>query len=157
MGRPFVAPPGVPAPRVAALRIAFNKMVADPAFAASIKRLGRELNPVTGEDVQKLIARVTKADKTVIASLKEALVYKGKKGMVVFKMVTHTGKVTKTKKGNRRVWISYKGKDVRAKVSGSRTKITVNGKKVKRKAIKLGMTCTFIYPSPGSEAKNIRL
>ena len=24
-----------------------------------------------------------------------------------------------------------------------------------RKAIKVGMTCTFIYPSAGSEAKNI--
>jgi tripartite-type tricarboxylate transporter receptor subunit TctC len=155
MGRPFVTPPGVPAERVAALRVAFNKMVADPAFAAAIKRLGRELNPVTGEDVQKLIARVTKADKTVIASLKEALIYKGKKGKVVFKMVSHTGKVTKTKNGNRRVWISYKGKEVRAKVSGSRTKVTVNGKKVKRKAIKMGMTCTFIYPSAGSEAKKI--
>ena len=49
----------------------------------------------------------------------------------------------------------YKGKEVRAKVSGSRTKITVNGKKAKRKAIKKGMTCTFNYPGPGEEAKNI--
>ncbi len=39
-----------------------------------------------------------------------------------------------------------------AKVSGSRTKITLNGKKVKRKAIKLGMTCQFTYPKPGEEA-----
>jgi tripartite-type tricarboxylate transporter receptor subunit TctC len=155
MGRPFVAPPGVPVERVQALRAAFNKMVADPAFATAIKRLGRELNPVTGEDVQSLVARVTKADKTIIASLKEALIYKGKKGMVVFKMVSHTGKITKTKKGNRQLWISYKGKDVKAKVSGSRTKVTVDGKKVKRKAVKIGMTCTFIYPGPGKEAKKI--
>lgn len=155
MGRPFVAPPGVPAERVKALRVAFNKMVADPAFAGAIQKLGRELNPVTGEDVQALIARVTKADKTVIANLKEALIYKGEKGKVVFKMVSHTGKVTKTKRGNRQIWINYQGKDVKAKVSGSRTKVTVDGKAVKRKAVKLGMTCTFIYPSAGSEAKKI--
>jgi tripartite-type tricarboxylate transporter receptor subunit TctC len=155
MGRPFVAPPGVPKARVKALRVAFNKMAGDPKFSKSILKLGRELNPVTGKDVQALIGRVTKADQSIIAGLKEALVYKGKKGKVVFKMISHTGKVTKTKKKNRRVWISYKGKEVKAKVSGSRTKVTVNGKKVKRKAIKIGMTCTFIYPSAGSEAKKI--
>lgn len=155
MGRPFVAPPGVPQARVKALRVAFNKMVKDPKFVNAILKLGRELNPVTGEDVQALIARVTKADETVIKNLKQALIYKGKKGKVVFKMVSHTGKVTKTKRGNRRVWIMYKGKEVRAKVSGSRTKITVNGKGVKRKAIKIGMTCTFIYPGAGKEAKKI--
>jgi hypothetical protein len=44
---------------------------------------------------------------------------------------------------------------VKAKVSGSRTKVTVNGKKAKRKAIKVGMTCTFTYPGPGSEAKKV--
>ena len=155
MGRPFVAPPGVPQDRVNALRVAFNQMAKDSKFEKAILKLGRELNPVTGQDVQALIARVTKADATVIANLKEALIYKGKKGKVVFKMLSHTGKVTKTKKKNRRVWISYKGKEVKAKVSGSRTKVTVNGKKVKRKAIKVGMICTFIYPSPGSEAKKI--
>ena len=155
MGRPFVAPPGVPKARVKALRVAFNKMAADPKFSKAILKLGRELIPVTGKDVQALIARVTKADQTVIAGLKEALIYKGKKGKVVFKLISHTGKVTKTKKKNRRIWISYKGKEVKAKVSGSRTKVMVNGKKVKRKAIKVGMTCTFLYPSAGSEAKKI--
>lgn len=155
MGRPFVAPPGVPTARVKALRVAFNKMAADPKFSKDILKLGRELNPVTGKDVQALIARVTKADQTIIAGLKEALIYKGKKGKVVFKLISHTGKVTKTKKKNRRIWISYKGKEVKAKVSGSRTKVIVNGKKVKRKAIKVGMTCTFLYPSAGSEAKKI--
>jgi tripartite-type tricarboxylate transporter receptor subunit TctC len=155
MGRPFLTPPGVPKARVAALRVAFAKMTKDAEFAAHIRRLGRELNPVSGPEVQALIERVVKADATIVAKLKEALVYKGKKGKVVFKMVSHTGKVTKTKKGNRQVWINYQGKEVKAKVSGSRTKVTVGGKAVKRKAIKLGMTCTFIYPSAGSEAKKI--
>ena len=74
MGRPFVAPPGVPKARVKALRVAFNKMAADPKFSKSILKLGRELNPVTGKDVQALIGRVTKADQSIIAGLKEALV-----------------------------------------------------------------------------------
>ena len=70
-------------------------------------------------------------------------------------MITHSGPVTKTKRGGRRVWISYKGKEVKAKVSGSRPKVQINGKKAKRKAIKVGMTCTFTYASAGSEAKKI--
>ncbi|MEE8517298.1 MAG: hypothetical protein V3T02_11720 [Alphaproteobacteria bacterium] len=70
-------------------------------------------------------------------------------------MVVHTGKVTKTKRGGRRVWISYKGKEVKAKVSGSRTKVTIDGKKTKRKNIKVGMRCKFTYASPGSTAKKI--
>jgi tripartite-type tricarboxylate transporter receptor subunit TctC len=155
MGRPFLTPPGVPKARVKALRVAFAKMTKDPAFADHIKRLGRELNPVSGPAIQALIERVVKADATVVARLKEALIYKGKKGKVVIEMVSHTGKVSGTKKGGRRIMIMYKGKEVTAKVSGSRTKVTLDGKKVKRKVITAGMTCTFIYPSAGSRAKNV--
>ena len=43
MGRPYMAPPGTPTARVRALRTAFNRMVADPAFlAAATKRRGRK-------------------------------------------------------------------------------------------------------------------
>ena len=155
MGRPFLTPPGVPKARVEALRVAFAKMTKDKEFADHIRRLGRELNPVSGPEIQALIERVVKADATVVARLKEALIYKGKKGKVVIEMVSHTGKVSGTKRGGRRIMIMYKGNEVTAKVSGSRTKVTLNGKKVNRKVIKAGMTCTFIYPSAGSQAKNV--
>ena len=80
----------------------------------------------------------------------------GFKGVVdLLKMAKHEGKVTKIKRGGRRVWISYKGKQVGAKISGSRTKVTVGGKKAKRKAIKVGMNCRFTYPKPGEEATNV--
>ncbi len=79
--------------------------------------------------------------------------YKNKR--VKFALAKHTGKVTKTKKGGRRIFIDYKGKEVKAKVSGSRTKVTIDGKKTKRKHIKVGMTCTFTYPGPGQEAKRV--
>ena len=70
-------------------------------------------------------------------------------------MVEHMGPVVETKKGGRRIYITHKGKKVMARVSGSGTKVTINGKKAKRKAIKTGMTCTFTYPSPGSQAKSV--
>ncbi len=93
--------------------------------------------------------------KKVLAQLDGLMKYRGVARVVKVKMAKHTGKVTATKKGGRRIFIMYKGKEVKAKVSGSRTKVTLNGKKVKRKAIKVGMTCTFTYPGAGMEAKKI--
>jgi tripartite-type tricarboxylate transporter receptor subunit TctC len=43
LGRPLVAPPGVPKERVEALRRSIDKMTADPAFLADAKKLGYEI------------------------------------------------------------------------------------------------------------------
>jgi tripartite-type tricarboxylate transporter receptor subunit TctC len=56
MGRPFLAPPGVPAERLAALRKAFTQTMKDSAFLAEAEKLKLEIRPVTGEAVQKLVA-----------------------------------------------------------------------------------------------------
>lgn len=58
MSRPFFAPPGIPAERLAVLRRAFDATVHDEAFLADAKRLGMEVNPVRGEGVQALVARI---------------------------------------------------------------------------------------------------
>ena len=102
-----------------------------------------------------MVADLAAAPKATVMKVKDLIKYKGPRKTVTIAMVKNTGKVTKIKKGGRRISIKYKGKTVKAKVSGNRTKITVNGKKAKRKAVKVGMTCTFTYPSPGSEAKRV--
>src|SRR5215469_8848407 len=45
MARPFTAPPGVPAERVAALRTAFEAMVKDPAFLADAQKQLLDITP----------------------------------------------------------------------------------------------------------------
>ena len=60
MGRPFAAPPGVPPERLAALRRAFIETLQDPEFLADAQKSGLEINPVSGEDVQSLIADIYK-------------------------------------------------------------------------------------------------
>ncbi len=155
MGRPFTLGPGVPADRVKALRKAFMDTMRDPAFVADANKQGREVSPISGEEVHKMIAALAAAPKATIEKVRGLIKYKGMIKKIVFKMAKHTGKVTATKRGGRRIFIDYKGKNVKAKVSGSRTKVTVNGKKAKRKAIKVGMTCTFTYPGPGEEAKRV--
>jgi tripartite-type tricarboxylate transporter receptor subunit TctC len=56
IGLSIVAPPDVPADRLAILRHAFNTMVADPQFLADAKLRQMEVEPLTGEVLQKLIA-----------------------------------------------------------------------------------------------------
>ena len=58
MARPYVAPPGVPAERLAALRSAFDATVKDPAFLAEAKRQDLEVRPVSGAEADALIKDV---------------------------------------------------------------------------------------------------
>ncbi len=58
MSRPFFSPPGVPAESLAALRHAFNATVRDEVFLADAEKIGMEVNPVGGEDVEALVARI---------------------------------------------------------------------------------------------------
>jgi tripartite-type tricarboxylate transporter receptor subunit TctC len=55
MGRPFLAPPNVPKERVAALRKAFLDTMNDKDFIADAEKAQLEINPVPGEEVQKLV------------------------------------------------------------------------------------------------------
>ncbi|MGE0652343.1 MAG: hypothetical protein AB7P12_11420, partial [Alphaproteobacteria bacterium] len=67
----------------------------------------------------------------------------------------HDGKVVEIQDDGRSIVIDHKGTKMTAKVSGSRTKITVDGKSAKRKAVQVGMACTFTWPKVNSEAQNI--
>ena len=58
MSRPFFAPASVAPERLAALRRAFDATMRDDAFLADAKQLGMEINPVRGEDVEALVARI---------------------------------------------------------------------------------------------------
>jgi tripartite-type tricarboxylate transporter receptor subunit TctC len=58
MGRPYFAPPGIPADRAEALRKAFMATMQDKDFLADAEKAQLEITPVSGEDVQKLVAEV---------------------------------------------------------------------------------------------------
>ena len=67
-GRPWLAPPGVPADRVNALRRAFDATMKDKAFLDDVKQRGFEVDPRTGEQIEAVLRS--------IASLPEELVLK---------------------------------------------------------------------------------
>lgn len=58
VGRSFYVGPNVPPERVVALRKAFMQMVKDPAFQKDAERLKIDLNPMSGEDLQKMIGEL---------------------------------------------------------------------------------------------------
>jgi tripartite-type tricarboxylate transporter receptor subunit TctC len=63
IGRPIFTTPEVPAERVAALRAAFDAMMQDPAFLDDAKQGHFEIDAVSGEMMQKLVAEIVATPK----------------------------------------------------------------------------------------------
>lgn len=55
MGRPYVAPPGIPADRLAALRSSFQEVMKDPIFLAEAKKQYIVVTPATNKEMEALI------------------------------------------------------------------------------------------------------
>ena len=72
-GRPFIAPPGVPEDRIAALRKAFMDTMKDPEFLADAVKARLEIDPLTGEALEALNARVVKTSPEVGAKIRAIL------------------------------------------------------------------------------------
>lgn len=73
MGRPYVAPPGVPKERVKVLREAFMATMKDPAFRAEAEKAKLEIDPVSGEEVQEIVEEAYTAPKAVVERAKSIL------------------------------------------------------------------------------------
>ncbi len=158
MGRPFLAPPNVPKDRVRALRKAFDTMTTDAGFLKMAKKQRLEVDPVSGQGIEKLIAKIYASPKDIVEAAAAATNRLTKTKIVKkkFPWLKAAGTVTKTKRGGRS--ISFKladGKKAKVGVSGSKTKVTIGGKKAKRKAIKVGMTCKIVYKGSGTRAKSL--
>jgi tripartite-type tricarboxylate transporter receptor subunit TctC len=72
-GRPYFAPPDVPAARLEALRRAFDATMKDPSFIADAAQLQLELSPMTGEEVQALVAKLAGTPAEIVARVRSAL------------------------------------------------------------------------------------
>jgi len=69
MGRPFLAPPGVPADRTATLRKGFMNTMKDPGFLAEAEKMRLEINPVSGDAVQAIVQDVYQTPKSIAAAV----------------------------------------------------------------------------------------
>ena len=69
MGRPFFAPQQVPASTVVALREAFDATMRDPEYRAEAEKMRLEVNPVSGAQVQDMVAEIYRTPRAVIQNI----------------------------------------------------------------------------------------
>jgi tripartite-type tricarboxylate transporter receptor subunit TctC len=78
-GRPFFAPPDVPAPRVTALRRAFDATLKDKDFLVEADKLKLEIEPMTGEALQEIVTKLASTPPEIVKQVRDALDNAGKK------------------------------------------------------------------------------
>lgn len=69
----YSLPPGTPKERMQILRRAFQETMKDSEFLAEAKKANLDLDPVTGEDLERIIAEFFKLEAAVANKLKEIL------------------------------------------------------------------------------------
>jgi tripartite-type tricarboxylate transporter receptor subunit TctC len=73
MGRPFVAPPGIPDARAKALQAAFMATMKDPKFKADAKKIDLEVEPISGDRIEKIVKSMYNAPKNIVEAAKQAI------------------------------------------------------------------------------------
>jgi tripartite-type tricarboxylate transporter receptor subunit TctC len=71
IARVIVAPPEVPAARVALLRKAFDDAMRDPDFLDEAARIGAPVDPVSGRDIQEMITQMFRTSPDVVQRFQE--------------------------------------------------------------------------------------
>ncbi len=73
MDRPILAPPGTPADRVAALRVAFHAAMKDPGFLAEAEKHKLEVGEVDGATIARIIAEAFALPADVVKAASTAM------------------------------------------------------------------------------------
>jgi hypothetical protein len=73
IGRPFVAPPGLPQERVTTLRRAFDETMKDADFLAEAAKASMEIKSLAGEHLQRLATDVAQAPADRLERAKELI------------------------------------------------------------------------------------
>jgi tripartite-type tricarboxylate transporter receptor subunit TctC len=73
LGRPWAAPPGVPADRLKAMRDAMTATMKDPEFLADAQKAGLDIDPASAEAVEALLKRFAAFPPEVFHKAQEAI------------------------------------------------------------------------------------
>jgi hypothetical protein len=71
--RPYAVAPGTPKDRVMVLRKAYVETLKDSAFLADAKKSRLDIDPLTGEEIEKIVDQLFKIDPAIVNQLKEIL------------------------------------------------------------------------------------
>jgi len=73
LGRPFIAPPGLPVDRLKTLRDAFQKTMTDPAFLADVKTRKLAADPDSGDQLEAIAKEAVSQPPEVVERMKKLL------------------------------------------------------------------------------------
>lgn len=73
LGRPYAAPPGMPPDRLALLRKAFAASLSDAAFLAEAEKLGIDIEPMSADEVTRIVEETVNAPADVVAGATAAI------------------------------------------------------------------------------------
>jgi len=76
MAWPFATPPGVPQDRVGILRAAFRAALQDKALLSEAERMKLDLEPIAGDDLQAVVAKLYALPTSIVEKAKQSLIYK---------------------------------------------------------------------------------
>jgi tripartite-type tricarboxylate transporter receptor subunit TctC len=71
IGHPFVMSKQVPAERLSIVRKAFDELMRDPAFLADMEKQQLSVIPMTGEGIERIVAKIMNASPAIIAKAKQ--------------------------------------------------------------------------------------
>ena len=66
LGRPYLAPPGIPVDRLALLRSAFSKTMQDEAFVSEVKKMDHEINPLSADETARVVSSTINAPRAIL-------------------------------------------------------------------------------------------
>ena len=70
---PYMLPPGTPKERLQELRRAFQETIQDKEFLAEMAKAGLDIDPLTGEQVERIVRDFFSLEKPLVAKLDEIL------------------------------------------------------------------------------------
>jgi tripartite-type tricarboxylate transporter receptor subunit TctC len=73
LSRPFAAPPAIPAERLKTLRDAFQATMKDAEFLADSQKVGLDIDPVTGEEIEAALRRFASFPPAVLKRAEEVM------------------------------------------------------------------------------------
>ena len=71
--RPYFAPQGIPAERIADLRAAFDETMGDPQFLTDAGKIGLDISPMSGEKLQQIVEKLYSTPKLVLEQARRAI------------------------------------------------------------------------------------
>jgi tripartite-type tricarboxylate transporter receptor subunit TctC len=146
VGRPFIAPPGVPNDRAKALQAGFMALTKNAEFLAEAKKARLEVYPVYADEVIALFKRVVGASPAIKARTKAAV--SDVKEVKLAELKTVAVRIASMGKKGQVQFEDSAGKKLRGRVN-RQTRITIAGKKAKTKALKAGLSCKASWTGDG--------